>query len=190
MANDLSSVYQELGIDKSKLGCIMLDVAPVPSVSLVPMGKEDLYFSDKPETDYVDGEVGAHTAHITLLFGLLGTHPEWDKHVDAALEGWTPPESVEISHIGNFPGDGYACIVAHIRPTPELTDAHNRLKALPHIETFPDYKPHITLAYVHSGPTVVGWASSTEDKWIRSLQNPLSGQKINVLGLNYGGHEA
>lgn len=188
---ELLDTYRRLGIDPFDLGCIMLDVVPFDVAACVPDGREDLYFSSNPKLKYAQGDVASSKAHLTLLFGLLEKGPKWKKEVDAVLEGWDQPEAVVVDRIGYFPssvpGEDYSCIVAHIKPTERLLDANARLRMLPHIDGFPEYKPHVTLAYVKNGPSDVDWARSTREKWIMSMSTRLTNWNLPTLGLNYGG---
>jgi 2'-5' RNA ligase len=63
------------------------------------------------------------------------------------LSDWEP-EPITIDHIEVFPYEGYACVVAAVAVTDNLLEARSRLSLLPHIDLFPEYKPHITIAYV------------------------------------------
>lgn len=185
------TVYESLGVTISDLGCIMLDVVPFDVTRHVEHGKDDLYFGTHPALKYAQGAVAEKSAHITLLFGLMESGPKWRKEVDEVLEGWVPP-AIHIKDVSFFPsniqGEDYSCIVGKIEVTPELLEANQRLQLLPHINTFPEYTPHVTLAYIKNGPSGVQWAESTLDKWLISL-SPLEGAALPVRGLNYGGNE-
>jgi 2'-5' RNA ligase len=188
---DFIETYEKLGINPFDLGCIMLDVYPLVVTSLVPDGEKDLYYSENPRLPYAQGAVGEKSAHITLLHGLIEKGHVWRNHVDAVLDGWVKPDTIEIQQIGSFPsmidGEDYSCIVAHIKPTPELLEANQRLKFLPHIDGFPEYKPHVTLAYVKNGPSDVEWARNIREKWVMSLATKLTGTALPTLGIDYGG---
>lgn len=171
-------VYKTLGIDTDELGCIMLDLKTFPVLSLVEDGENDLYFS--PTREFVQGTVADHKAHATLLFGLLDKGSKITNLVDTVLEGWKKPRSVKILDIDVFPGqeeDGteYSCIVAHLDPS-DLEEANQRLRLLPHIDTFPVYRPHMTIAYIKSSATV---------EWLEQL-SPLVGTVVKTGELNYG----
>jgi 2'-5' RNA ligase len=142
------NALQEMGIEVSKLGCVMLDLEPIDAAAFAPSGWA--YYAKNPEYKWVKGfEV---QSHITLLYGLLKNANTIRWAIDEVLEGWEPGE-IAIDRIGSFPsnldGEPYACIIGHIRVTAQLLDAHARLSYLPHIDTFWDYKPHVTLGYVH-----------------------------------------
>ena len=185
-------LYKKLDINMAELGCIMYDIEPFEVVKFVEGGEDDLYFSDPnrtPDFKFAQGAVAESNAHVTLLFGLLELGPVWKNYVDAVLDGWSM-DSVRISSVGYFPssveGEDYSVIVGHIELTPELVEGHERLQLLPHIDTFPGYKPHITLAYVKNGPSGVEWTDSTRDKWVESLNKEFAGKSFPVSQINYG----
>lgn len=170
---ELQAIYQELGIDLSKLGCIMLELQPV----FVPdLDEADLYYS--PTQKYAQGYVGGE-AHVTLLYGLM---PEVQaEHVDIVLNGWSVT-SVQLGDIEAFEstnGEEYYCVHAAVdlESNPELLDAHQRLSLLPHVNTFLTYEAHVTLAYVN--PDAL-------DRVTTALRTALAGARLLVTGLNYG----
>lgn len=180
-AAQFPEVYNYLDIKMSDLGVVMLDVDPIQVTDMVDQGKQDLYFSENPGLTYVQGAVAESGAHLTLLFGLMKKGLEYKPVIDAVLEGWVPPrleiESVEAFE-SMYPGtEPYSCIVAKVKVTDELLEGHARLQMLPHVDTFPDYKPHITLAYVNK---------DAEAKWLKALQG-LGSKRFAVNGINYGG---
>lgn len=181
-ANQFRPMYEDLGIDNNDLGCVMLDVAPIPVTSLIPGDPEQvasqLYYSEHPKRQWLRGAVGETTSHITLLYGILT--PAAVQHVDTVLDGWIMPDHVELSEIevfeSPFEEEKYSCIVARVNITPDLLDAHTRLELLPHINTFPEWKAHVTLAYVRT---------EHRDAWVEALHKNLPGT-VQVLGLNKG----
>ena len=93
---------------------------------------------------------------------------------------------VQIDNVGSFPSrDGDAVpIVAHVKLSDALVEGNNRLKLLPHIDTFPEYRPHITLAYVKNSPDIV-------NKWVKSLGKVFGGTTLSVKdNINYGDNSA
>lgn len=173
----MSKAYQldalkRIGLDISGLGCVMLDVA-MPDLSVVDERWE--YYSPSKQHWWVSGV--QDEGHATLLYGLLPDLVD-RQGVDEVLTGWEPPvlEASGLEVFGSpFPDEPYACIVARVAH-PALLDAHQRLSLLPHINTYPDYKAHVTLTYVHQ---------TDEQDALDELERLLP-IKFDPSGLNYG----
>lgn len=132
------------------MGCVMLDVAPVDLDGVIP--DEWCYSSPNPARPWISGR--QNEFHVTLLYGLLDNANTISDHVYKRLDGWGVPagglESTALAAFQSpFEDEPYSCIVAEFVENSVLIDAHGRLSRLPHISTFPDYRPHVTLAYVH-----------------------------------------
>jgi hypothetical protein len=180
-SNQFPEVYASLGIELSKLGVVMLDVDPFKVTEHVLQGEADLYSSQDPNKFWIQGAVAEESAHATLLYGLMLPARGYESQINVLLQDWTPP-TLEIESVGSFTSpygdEEYACIVAHLKVTPELMEGHQRLQLLPHIDTFPTYRPHVTLAYVKK---------EAEKKWIDSLQANIP-KSLTVIGYNLGGN--
>jgi hypothetical protein len=189
-SNMYPEVYEDLGINIPDLGCIMLDVAPI---MVGPMVAEywkrnlfdvdgDLYYSNSPARFWIKGAVAEKGAHMTVLFGLLEKGLDWKDYVDTVLDGWMP-ESIEIEKVsyfdGNWPDEQYYCVIGHVKVTDSVTEGNQRLRLLPHVDTFPEYRPHVTLAYIKRDEALL-------TQWIEALK-ALVGKKLEVTKLNYGG---
>lgn len=174
-ASDYPAVYEALGIDTGKLGCIMVDVEELIISDIIK--DEDYYYSE--EKKYVNGNVSEDVPHMTLLYGLMRSGPELRPHVEMVLQDWRLPK-IKISHVGFFYGHDseYITLVAHIEVTDELKSGNARLRLLPHIDTFDEYRPHVTLAYVK--------ASSDWNKYIEDLNFKFGGAEVEALAINYG----
>lgn len=173
-AYDIRNTLADFGITLGSLGCVMLDVEPMT----VDLPADWAYTSTDPDLKHVAGLKAAAQSHITLLFGLLENANKIRPYVDNVLEGWQPT-APKIDRIAYFPGAKglpYACIIGKIDVTPSLLEAHARLSLLPHIDTHPDYTPHVTLGYVKSEHTHAA---------VQALA-PLTGRELTVKGLNYG----
>lgn len=196
-AHRFPDLHAALGIDLSKLGCIMATVEPIPVTALVDLagaGTEADLVSTRGRRDdlwWIDGAVGEQKAHVTLLYGLLETGPVWRAHVDELLAD-VDLDAVTVDRVDVFdspyPDEPYKCVVAKIALTPQLALAHARLSYLPHVNTFPDYTAHVTLAYVRDAPSDLPWAATVAEAWVRSLNDALRGAKLRVTGLDYGGN--
>lgn len=167
---------KDMGISIAGLGCVMLEVERLDVESIVPA--EWAYVSTNPERHWIKGlEAGDH---ITLLYGLLSNANTIRSAVDEVLDGWESG-ALRLGTIGSFPStfedEPYACIVGHVNVTPALLDAHARLSLLPHIDTHPTYRPHLTLGYVHR---------EHEQDAIDLLTKRMAGEKLQPRGLDYG----
>jgi 2'-5' RNA ligase len=170
-----------LDINPGRMGCVMLDVEPLDLSGVIP--QEWAYTSENPDRKWVSGI--QTKAHVTLLYGLLHNANRIKYAVDEVLEGWKP-QAVRVNAYdvfpSPFPDEPYGCVVARqLAPSPNLMQAHTRLSLLPHINTYPEYKPHVTLAYVRKE-----YVKDT----LQALQKkfPLP-RGFKPLGLNYGDDE-
>ncbi len=176
-ANDFPGLYDGIDIDPNDLGCIMLDTEKLDVLKHVP---EDLHSELNDATtrhDHAMGAVAETEAHVTLLYGLLENGNVWKDKVDAVLSDWSI-DSVKVEEVGYFETPDSFAVIAHIKKTPELIDGHERLTLLPHIQTFSEYKPHLTLAYVSKDAAI--------DDWVDHLGTAYNGKTIKAKGINYG----
>ena len=180
--HEFDHVLKNIGIKVNELGCVMLPTEPF---DLFGEGRdallhpEDLYVSDNPEKFWVNGDV-SEKAHITLLYGFLTPAYKQTENVDAVLKDWTRPEYLIPENITFFPSPdkdepNYAAIVVKVED-PHLEEAHQRLSYLPHVNTFPVYTAHMTLAYVKLEAAV---------KWMEVLEEAQFHIYIKD-GLDYG----
>ena len=103
------------------------------------------------------------------------------KHVDAVLAEFNFKD-VTIEQVGQFDSpyedEPYVCLVAHLLVTDQLRMANEHLKFLPHINTFPGYKAHLTIAYVKP---------ETAPTYLKQLEKKLAGKVVKAKNINYGG---
>lgn len=104
---------------------------------------EEVYHS---ESDAFD-DYGVETEpHVTALYGLL----EHDPRKAAALLRRHGPVGFTTGKMSIFENDEYDVLKVEVTG-PELHALNKKLQGLPHFSTFPDYKPHMTLAYLKKG---------------------------------------
>ena len=171
------------GLKTSDLECVMLDVAPFrPHNDTIrwALGDDynpnDLFYGDTDELKYAQGAVYDTVPHVTLLFGI---HPSltYEEDVNNVLYDWMTPDLMS-KYVGFFEGEDYYCIVAHIDLTASLMNARRRLEALPHTTTFPEFKPHMTLAYIKKTANLF--------LWLERLNEKFANRVLYVSGLNLG----
>jgi hypothetical protein len=62
-----------------------------------------------------------------------------------------------------------------------LAEGNARLRLLPHIDTFPSYRPHVTLAYIKKD-------KPARKKWVDALGEQFNGKRLTIdPKINYGG---
>lgn len=186
-AHSFPEVYERLGIKLDDLGCIMLDLHPFENNHLAKKVVEEALYTAKDKKRFWINGWSFDEPHITLLYGLLKPGLEMKQSVDDVLDGWPMPE-VFVSHVGYFDSkvedEDYYCLVAHIALTPELLEGHARLQLLPHVDTFLQYRPHATIAYIkrEKGDTY-------RDEIIGHFNSLFAGKRMRVKEINYGGNK-
>jgi len=129
-----------------KLGCVMVEV-PVSNWNEITsiIDKDDLY--------EVEGEkYGIQTnPHLTLLYGLKPniTKEQIEQVLEKTIDG--EKIEIEIENIGLFENENFDVVKFNIKKTEQLQRLFDSLSELPNENTFPDYNPHMTIAYVKKG---------------------------------------
>lgn len=197
-AHNYPEVYKALGLNLNTLGCVMLDLEPIPEMTFIIQDHKDgaqvnydrymhdyWHVSSNKERFWIDGYVANKTPHVTLLYGLIHTAKNYLWHIEQVLKDWKLDE-VEVDHFGYFESpyadEPYYCVVGHLKITPELQQGHDRLCMLPHLKTFPGYKAHVTIAYIKKDDLI-------RDEFIADLTREFAGKKLGVTGVNYGGNK-
>jgi len=133
----------ESSIDK---GCLMADVSPEICKKLVEFGKKII-----PESDlYVEGdEFGRELeCHITVLYGFTRNLTELE--VRRIING-VKPFTIKLSGLSKFTPPEKFEVVKFDVESEILTSLNKKCQELPFESDFPDYHPHLTIAYVKKG---------------------------------------
>jgi 2'-5' RNA ligase len=129
---------------KYEYGCLMLDFKWNQWQSLLErIDEEDLF---EPET----GRYGLEKEpHITILYGL---HEEVDgKTIQETLKDILYQSiEIQIDGIGIFENEEYDVVKLNVE-SPAIRYLNKLTTQLPHTTDYPDYKPHMTIAYVKKG---------------------------------------
>lgn len=174
-AFDYTSVLEARGFSVVDLLVVMLDVENIPVLTHIEDGENDLFYGDTHALRYAQGAVGERSAHVTLHQGILPMMKDEDAR--AVLDEWKP-ERIKIRAIECFRlRENISCIVAKVEATDNLIEGHNRLRMLPHIDIFPDFVPHITLAYIRHDDDRAAY-------WVESLTEHLVGREFDVQGIH------
>lgn len=146
------TAIERVGADPDNLGFVGLKVE-LPSEFRAVLDPNWAYSS--PVLKYVRGYEGQ--PHITLIYGLLFSAAENRDLVDGVLEKVHVPNLVVMPEVEAFDADDdyalYSAVVLTLGTNEwdlaNLKAANDALRKLPHVNSFPVYKPHITVGYVH-----------------------------------------
>ena len=132
-------------INGYKYGCVMIDV-PVGNWDEITswIDPDDIYEGDGDSTYGIQ-----RRPHLTLLYGL---HKEVSlddvKSVFADFDG---DINIEVNGIDIFENDKFDVVKFNVNPQGSLQYLFNKLSELPNSNEYPEYKPHLTIAYVKKG---------------------------------------
>lgn len=138
--------YKQFILENNKenyeYGCLMLEIDEPNWENIISkINKDDLSDKEKGLEDY---------PHITLLYGLHSNEIN-DEDVIEFFNNIDPID-IEVSSISVFENDDFDVVKYEVIPTQELVHINNRIKEeFPYTSDFPDYKPHITIAYLKPG---------------------------------------
>ena len=143
--------------------------------------KRDLHTSEDPSRFWVKGDV-TPIAHVTLLYGLLVPAFKQADNINRLLADWQRPQWLPITGFDVFPSpyddEPYSCIVARVVDrNGSLAHARGRLEYLPHVNTFPDWKLHATIAYVET---------AAADRWMQYLDGSVRTVAVDPTALDLG----
>jgi 2'-5' RNA ligase/DNA polymerase III epsilon subunit-like protein len=126
-----------------KFGCVMIEV-PVSNWNEITshIDPEDIYAPD-------DTHGIQENPHLTLLYGI---HPEvTPEEVKSVFENYKGDIQIKVDGIGIFENKDFDVVKFNVKPDGTLQELHDRLSKLPNSDEFPNYTPHITIAYVKRG---------------------------------------
>ena len=127
-----------------KLGCVMMEV-PISNWEEITstINQEDIY--------EVEGEnYGIQSnPHVTILYGL---HKEVSlDQIKSVFEDIDVSIDIKIEGIGVFENENFDVVKFNVVPSETLLDLNSKLSEFPNSNEYPEYKPHITIAYVKKG---------------------------------------
>lgn len=127
-----------------KYGCVLiyLDITNWSEV-ISFINPEDIYHPEDPSK-------GLETnPHVTVLYGLHNTIEDSDvQNIIDQVDG--DKFNLKVDGIGVFENKDFDVVKFNVK-SEYLHQVNSMLKSLPYTSDFPDYKPHITIAYVKPG---------------------------------------
>jgi len=132
---------------KNEYGCLMAMVSPADGQSIVKFGKSlirdsDLYIKQGEE-------YGRETEpHVTILFGF---NPDLKESEVRKIIADVRPFNITAQGISIFESEDFDVVKFDINKSGPLMELRERSIIYPHVSTFPNYHPHLTVAYVRKG---------------------------------------
>ena len=144
---------------KNEYGCVMvyLDVDKKEWDNMLDLiDKDDLY---EPEDD---DSYGKETEpHVTALFGLHGDIS--DKDIETKIKNIKEPK-LSFTGISAFKNDKFEVVKFDVE-SKDMNKLNKNLSELPHTNSFKNYHPHCTIAYLKPNMT---------DKYVKKLKGKIN----------------
>lgn len=134
--------------NKYDYGCVMLDldVDKIGDKAKEIIDKDDIYLDENGGKGLEDNY------HCTILYGL---HSDVDETTVTKIVKEFKYTDVIIHNCSLFENDEFDVLKFDVKYANEsdsfLHDCNEKLRKLPHTNSFPDYHPHVTIGYLKSG---------------------------------------
>jgi len=163
---DFISINEWLNEQKNEektYGCVMMEPNKIDGWEekhLAGIDEKDVYI--KPSDDSYGLE---ENPHVTVLYGIHEDEVDPSVVTDM-IEQKMEPIKVKISEIDIFENEEYDVVKYNVPVTDELKEYREMfMNSFENTQTFPEYYPHITLAYVKPG---------TGKKYKKTLEEPFT----------------
>jgi len=130
---------------KNEYGCVMvnLDIDDTQWKSILDIINDEDLYNPKDDPSY-----GKETKqHVTALFGLHADIE--DKDLEKVLEKIKEPV-IKLDKVSTFKNKLFDVVKFDVN-SKDMHQMNKKLTEFPHTNTFPDYHPHSTIAYVKAG---------------------------------------
>lgn len=158
--DELRQMLEAKHSHKNEYGCVMvhLDVNKDKWESLLDkIDDEDLY---EPEDDPTYGK--EKKPHVTALYGLHADIPDQD--IEEEISKIKTPK-IKVDSISAFKNENFEVLKFDIE-SKDMHEINKNFRQFPYTNSYPDYHPHITIAYLKPDKS---------DKYIKDL-----GEYINI----------
>jgi 2'-5' RNA ligase len=127
--------------------CVMIDLPPDMSAKIIAWGRQQI----PNEQLFVDKDGGSgreEEIHVTVKYGL---HDAMPNEALKKIFGSTAPFEIELAPISLFRNEGHDVVKMEVS-SPQLRELNRVITAsCDCTDSYPEYKPHVTLAYVRPG---------------------------------------
>ena len=132
----------------NECGCLMAYVDPTYGPRIASTGQrlvppQHLYTDPEDPTYGYDNE-----PHVTIKYGF---RPDLDRMDVARILKGVAPFLVKLIALNQFQNEKYDVVKFEVEKHPVLMELRKRCNGYPNTDSYPDYKPHMTLAYVKKG---------------------------------------
>lgn len=129
-------------------GCLMAMVEPTYGPHVVRLGRTaippQILYTDPNDPSYgYDNE-----PHVTLKYGFA---PDLTRKDLATILQGIKPFAVKLKGLTQFNNEMYDVVKFDVEKDDLLTELRKRCDVYKNEDKYPDYKPHMTLAYVQKG---------------------------------------
>jgi 2'-5' RNA ligase len=133
--------------NKYEYGCVMINLdTPAKDWKKIQdeIDEDDIYTEEDN-----DGYGRENEQHVTILYGIHADVP--DEDVEKLIDKIKKPE-IELKKVSAFKNDKFEVLKFDVE-SDDLQEYNKMFKDLPHTSKFPDYHPHVTIAYMKPGKT-------------------------------------
>lgn len=144
---------------KHSYGCVMvfLDVDNKKWDELQNLINENDLYTEEDDNSYGRED----DPHVTILYGLHDDIP--DEDIETEIDKIKTPK-IEFKNISAFSNDKFDVLKFDVE-SKDLTKYNKKFIEFPHTSNFPDYHPHVTIAYLKKGKS---------DKYIKKAKDLLN----------------
>ncbi len=135
-------------VEQQEFSCLMLKVTPATSAILSYWARKYIKQGDLYIDEDKDGYEDSEELHTTIKFGIHTENPE---DLFSIIEGYGPI-TIKFGLVTKFDTNPNFDVIKIDVESPVLRELNTEISDnIECTDTFPDYHPHITLAYVKKG---------------------------------------
>lgn len=128
-------------------GCLMMqaDIDNWKEYHTAGIEKDDVYIKPHDKSYGLEQE-----PHVTVLYGFHEDEID-EETMSSVMKQNLKPITLRVEEVDTFEGDEYDVVKYNLPVTDELQGYRDLFSKFPNTQSFPDYKPHMTIAYVKPG---------------------------------------
>jgi 2'-5' RNA ligase len=145
--------------EEKTFGCVMMEtkIPDWEEYHTAGIDEEDVYIKPHDKSYGLEEQ-----PHVTVVYGIHEDEIDEETIANVIKENMKPL-TVTIDEVDIFEGDEYDVVKYNIPVTDQLMEYRKLFLKFPNTQSYPDYHPHMTIAYVKPG---------TGKKYKRKLREP------------------